>query len=75
MTEKQRNYILYLDTLCVEQGLNIRAKDDELLGKDWFKTYRNFTFEYTNEVIDKLKTALGIEITKKKRGKSNGANR
>jgi len=69
MTDKQRNFILYLDTLCVEQGLNIRAKDDDLLGKDWFKYYQNYTFEYTNEVIDKLKKALGMPITEKKRGK------
>ncbi len=68
MTEKQRNLILYLDTLCVEKGLKIRASDDELLGKNWFKTYKNYTFEYTSEVIDKLKTALGMKITEKKRG-------
>lgn len=66
MTEKQRNYILYLNTLCCEKGLKIRAGDDDLLGKDWFKSYRNYTFDYTNEVIDKLKVALGMEITKKK---------
>lgn len=66
MTEKQRNLILYLDTLCVERGLTIRAKDDELLGKDWFKQYKNFTPEYTTEVIDKMKLALGMPISHKK---------
>jgi len=66
MTDKQRNFILYLDTLCVERGLKIRAKDDDLLGKDWFKYYQNYTPEYTTEVIDKLKTALGMPITKGK---------
>jgi len=66
MTEKQRNLILYLDVLCAEQGLTTRASDDELLGKDWLKTYRNFTPEYTSEVIDKLKVALGMPISEKK---------
>ena len=69
MTEKQRNLILYLDTLCVERGLNIRAKDEDLLGADWFKTYKNYTPDYTSEVINKMKMALGMPITdKKKRG-------
>lgn len=66
MTEKQRNLILYLDTLCVERGLKIRAKDEDLLGKDWFKTYKNYTPEYTSEVINKLKVALGMPISNKK---------
>ena len=69
MTDKQRNLILYLDTLCKERGLKIRASDDELLGKDWFKQYKNFTPEYTSEVVDKLKMALGMPITKKARKK------
>lgn len=68
MTDKQRNYILYLDYKCADKGIKVRASDEDMLGKDWFKTYRNFTFEYTNEVIDKLKMALGLPITKKKRG-------
>ena len=67
MTEKQRNLILYLNVLCAEKGLKIRATDDDLLGKEWLKTYRNFTPEYTNEVIDKLKMALDMPITKKAR--------
>lgn len=68
MTDKQRNLIIYLDNLCKEKGLKIRASDETLLGKDWFKVYRNYTFDYTNEVIDKLKMALSMPITKKKRG-------
>lgn len=67
MTDKQRNLIIYLDNLCKEKGLNIRASNEDLLGKDWFKTYRNFTPDYTSEVVDKMKTALGMPITKKKR--------
>ena len=69
MTDKQRNLLIYLDNLCKERGLKIRASDEDLLGKDWFKTYRNFTPEYTSEVVDKLKTALGMPITEKKRRK------
>lgn len=66
MTDKQRNLIIYLDTLCLERGLKIRANNDDLLGKDWFKHYKNYTPDYTSEVVDKLKTALGMPITKKK---------
>lgn len=64
MTEKQRNYILYLDNKCMEQGLTIRASDDDLLGKGWFEEYRSFTPPYTNEVIEKLKMALNMPIEK-----------
>ena len=66
MTDKQRNLVLYLDSLCKEKGLKIRASDEELLGKDWFKTYRNYTPEYTSEVVDKMKMALGMPIKEKK---------
>ena len=69
MTEKQRNLILYLDTCCREKGLKIRASDDDLLGDGWFQSYKNFTFEYTNEVINTLKGALGMPITTKERKK------
>ena len=69
MTDKQRNLIIYLDNLCKEKGLTIRASDDDLLGVGWFKTYKNYTFEYTNEVINKLKIALAMPITKKVRKK------
>ena len=62
MTEKQRNFILYLDRKCQEQNLNIRADDDELLGKGWLYDYQNFTPTYTNEVIETLKRALGMPI-------------
>lgn len=68
MTDKQRNLLLYLNHKCREQGINMRADDDDLLGKDWYENYKNITFDYTIEVIDKMKTALGMEITKKKRG-------
>lgn len=72
MTEKQRNYIIYLDNLCEEQGLPIRASDNDLLGKGWLYEYQNYTPTYTMEVIDKLKMALGMPIesprkTRKKR--------
>lgn len=63
MTEKQRNFLIYLDIKCKEQNINIRADDDDLLGKDWLKDYQNFTPKYTLEVIDKLKMALGMPIT------------
>lgn len=64
MTDKQRNFIMYLDAKCREQNLNIRASDDDLLGVDWEKDYQNFTPKYTIEVIDKLKQALGMPIKK-----------
>lgn len=66
MTDRQRNLIIYLDNLCKEKGLQLRASNYDLLGKDWFKQYKNFTPEYTTEVIDKLKLALGMPITHKK---------
>ena len=68
MTDKQRNFILLLDHKCRERNLNLRADDEELLGKDWVKYYKNITSDYATEVIDKMKMALGMEITKKKRG-------
>lgn len=64
MTDKQRNYILYLEHKCIEQGLTVRASDDDLLGQDWLIDYRSFTPKYTIEVIDKLKQALGMSIEK-----------
>ena len=67
MTDKQRNLIIYLDNLCQERGLKMRASDDDLLGKDWFKSYKNFTPDYTSEVVDKMKMALGMPINKKAR--------
>ena len=69
MTEKQRGLIFYLDNLCKERGLGISATDENMLGDGWWVIYRNITFEYTNEVIEKLKTALGMEIKKKARKK------
>ena len=66
MTDKQRSLIIYLDNLCKEKGLKVRASDDDLLGKDWFKSYRNFTPDYTSEVINKMKMALGMPIKDKK---------
>ena len=70
MTDKQRNLIIYLDALCKERSLKIRASDEDLLGKNWFQHYRNYTPEYTSEVVDKLKMALGMPITKKGRKKN-----
>ena len=69
MTDKQRNLIIYLDNLCKERGIKLRASDEELLGYDWFKNYKNYTPEYTSEVVDKLKTALGMPITPRKKRK------
>lgn len=66
MTDKQRSLIIYLDNLCKEKGLKVRASDDDLFGKDWFKSYRNFTPDYTSEVINKMKMALGMPIKDKK---------
>ena len=69
MTEKQRNLIFYLDSLCKEKGLTIRASDDDLLGKDWFEFYGTYTPDYASEVINKLKKALDMPISNnKKRG-------
>lgn len=65
MTDKQRSFIIFLNAMCAEKKLTIRAEDDDLLGKDWFVNYKNYTPEYTSEVIDKMKMALGMPITKK----------
>lgn len=69
MTEKQRNLVLFLDIKCKEQGIKTRASDEELLGADWFAHWKNFTPQYAGEVINKLKTALGMPITTKKERK------
>ena len=69
MTDKQMNYILYLDDLCVRQGIKMNSCDEDLLGKDWFSSYKNITLDYTNEVINKMKKALGLPISEFKRGK------
>ena len=65
MTDRQRNLIIYLDHLCAEKGLKIRANNEDLLGKEWFKFYKNFTPDYTSEVIDKMKEALGMPTHRK----------
>ena len=62
MTEKQRDYIIYLEAKCIERHLTIRASDKEMLGSEWWKDYQNITPKYTMEVIDKLKVALGMPI-------------
>lgn len=62
MTDKQRNLIIYLDSLCEERGLRLRASDEDMLGKDWLKSYKNFTPDYTSDVINNLKKALGMPI-------------
>ena len=64
MTDKQRDYIIYLEAKCIERHLTIRASDNDLLGSEWWKDYQNFTPKYTMEVIDKLKMALGMPIEK-----------
>lgn len=69
MTDKQRSLIIYLDNLCKEKGLKIRAYNEDMLGKDWFKSYKNFTPEYTSEVINKMKSALGMPIGERRKKK------
>ena len=64
MTDKQRNYIMYLDSKCRIMNKKVRATDEDLLGNDWLPIYQNITPEYANEVIDKLKQALGMPIEK-----------
>ena len=67
MSENQKKLILYLEYLCKQSQLSIRASDDELLGKGWQEHYQNFTPEYTNFVIATLKQALGLPINERKR--------
>jgi len=40
----------------------LRASDEDMLGKDWLKSYKNFTSDYTSDVINNLKKALGMPI-------------
>ena len=68
MTDKQKNMIIYLDSLAKKYNLPIRANDSELLGDFWWIYYKNFTIAYANEVIDKLSKALGIDFKNKKKG-------
>lgn len=69
MTDKQRTYIRYLDSKCQIRGLKIKSTDNDLLGADWEKYYKNFTPDFTSEVIDKLHEALGMPKTEKPKGK------
>ena len=65
MTDKQKEYIISLDDRCKRQGLSVRATNDDMLGADWLNHYKNFTPEYTGEVIDKLRFALNLPVTPK----------
>lgn len=55
-------YIKYLDYECQRKNVGIRATDEDLLGNGWEEIYKNFTPAYTNEVIIKMKVALGIPV-------------
>ena len=69
MTESQKKYIQYLDSECKRRGLAIRSTDEDLLGKGWEETYKNFTLTYTGEVINKMKMALGLPIVMEMKGR------
>ena len=60
MTDKQKAYIEYLDYKLQRFGIKRSSSDEDLLGKGWKETYKNFTPAYTEEVIDKLHEKLGI---------------
>ena len=62
MTENQMKYIKYLDSECERKGIAIRSTDEDLLGQEWDEGYKNITPTYTNEVIIKMKQALGISV-------------
>ena len=68
MTEKQRNLIIYLDSLCREKGIERRATDDDLLGEEWWINYTNVVPDYASMVINELKTKLGMPINEYKKG-------
>jgi len=68
MTEKQKKYIKYLDNLCKQRKLSIRATDEDMLDYDWEEFYKNITPDYASEVINRLKSALGMEIKELKGG-------
>lgn len=69
MTDNQKKYIEYLDSSCARKGLKIRSTDEDLLGADWKEYYKNFTLEYTGEVITKMKVALGLPIVLPMKGR------
>ena len=69
MTEKQRNYIKFLDFKCKEKGLTIQSHQEDLLGEGWELTFKNITPKYAQEVINKLMTALGMPIAPKPKRK------
>ena len=57
MTPNQKKYIEYLDSECARKNLTIRSTDEDLLGAGWQDYYKNFTPEYTGDVITKMKMA------------------
>lgn len=63
MTDKQKDYIISLDNRCKSKGIPTRSTNEDLLGADWLDHYKNFTPEYTGEVIDKLRFALGLPVS------------
>lgn len=62
MTDRQKNYVKYLDDKCKKRNLPVRASNEDLLGKNWEECYQNFTPEYTGDVINTLKKVLGMRI-------------
>ena len=70
MTPKQRNLIMFLDNKCKQQGINLNSNQEDMLGEGWVLSYANITPDYASEVINKMKSALGMSITPlKKRGR------
>ena len=69
MTLSQKKYIEYLDSCCARKGLKIRSTDEDMLGADWKDYYKNFTPDYTGDVITKMKVALGIPIVLPMKGR------
>jgi len=69
MTESQKKYIEYLDSECKRKGIPMKSTDEDMLGADWKEYYKNFTPQYTGEVINKMKMALGIPIVMEMKGR------
>lgn len=69
MTESQKKYIEYLDSECKRKGLAMRSTDEELFGADWKEYYKNFTPDFTSEMITKMKMALGFPIVMEMKGR------
>lgn len=63
MTEKQRNYIMFLEMKCRENGIAVDTRSEEYFDdKEWVRYYQSYTPDYAKEIIDKLKAKLGMPI-------------